>query len=150
MYRKVKHADGTITFEHVDYKLLEGEEEVVEEGDEEEKALMAKIQTSIATAVKEEVAAQSKELLVARNQETSHKAHSLMTARQKEHFGTINKEAKQEFCDNLVIMRWLQASIANDGAKMKDLSEGTDSEGGYLVPSVLSTKIYEIILSIKF
>jgi HK97 family phage major capsid protein len=145
MERKIKLADGTIKIVSADYVLQKGEEEVISE----EKALLGKIKEVVETTIDAKLAAQKKDLLVsnANNNQSQNKAFDLMSKTQKHNYSLMDDKSKKEYESKVIIANYFKALFNKDVAMIKALSEGTGSAGGYLVPSVLSSKIYEIVLA---
>ena len=125
-------------------------EEAPAEETPEEKALLNKIKGVVSTTVDEKFKAQKKNVLLVSHSMNPVKkqALDLMTKNQKFRHALMDKNGQREYEDNVVIAHYIRAMYMNDRVLMKDLSEGTDSEGGYLVPAPLSNKIYEIITAI--
>ena len=66
-----------------------------------------------------------------------------------------DEEEKKQFSQDLVAHTFIKALARNDyetikelSATNKDLTEGTDSEGGYLVPAPLQNKVYKLLTSL--
>lgn len=87
---------------------------------------------------------------------TTEIAQKFMTPTFKHMEAKLTSNEVKKFHEDVVIFSFLKALRNNDMATVqtisdmaavKDLSEGTNSAGGYLVPSVLSNRIYEIILA---
>lgn len=138
----------------------EGEEEVVEETTEEtpvqeeaeEKALLGKIKEVVAKTVDEKLEAKDKSVALqfdASRKNMSQKAIGLMSDAQSKAYNKLgDAKAKADYEDSIIIAKFIKAQRDGDRALIKDLSEGTDSEGGYLVPSPLSNRIFEIITAV--
>jgi len=153
--------DEEVTEEATEETTEEATEETAEEeapaeggeaGDAEEKALLTKIKSVVKETVDEKFTAFKKNQPLVFAQPSKNniqkKAMDLMTNAQKKRFDGLGKAAQKKFAEDVIIAKYLQAQYLHDYKMVKDLSEGTDSEGGYLVPSPLSNRIYEIITAI--
>lgn len=158
--RKIKRG-GAVAEVSDDYVLQKGEEEVTETTDTEkkpddteetpeEKALLDKIKSVVTKTVNGELAASRQKYLVGEKDgdgaenpivKTFSPTHKAMWEREATPEGKKNLEQLVE------IQRYLKALYDNDRVALKALSEGTDSAGGYLVPTVLATRIYDIVIA---
>lgn len=116
-------------------------------GSAEEKALLNKIKSIVVKTVDTKLSEKEAKILMNRDfADSKSKAFNLMNSKQKVQWQRIKNDVERaDFEDRVVIANYLKALYRNDYATVKDLSEGTDSEGGYLVPTPLSNKVYEIV-----
>lgn len=115
---------------------------------EAEKELMDKIKNTVSTTVDEKLKANEKLTQVNTTSSNSYydMVKGLMSNEQYKRFETLNDEKQRsKYINNVAIAQYIKALKNNNQTVIKDLSEGTDSAGGYLVPAPLSNKIYEVV-----
>jgi len=124
--------------------MNEDKQTVTTDNTEEEKELLGKIKQVVEKTIDDKMASQQKSTILPAGDAKS-KAYDLMNKTQRNRYSSLDDNAKKEYENAVIIAHYFKALYNRDRTMIKDLSEGTDSEGGYLVPAPLSNKIYEVI-----